>query len=97
MKKEQSAPVFVRIFRGFRRIALLGLVSAGVSCTNTYDAYGRPVQSVDPGAAVAGAAAVGILGYAIGQNRNNDDHNDRRNNQHYRSNNRRGNSGHYYR
>ena len=31
----------------------------------TYDAAGRPVQSVDPGLAVAGAAAAGILGYAI--------------------------------
>lgn len=44
----------------------------GSSCMTTYDAYGRPVQSVDPGAAVAGAAAAGVLGYAIGQN--NDDH-----------------------
>lgn len=42
------------------------------SCTTTYDAYGRPVQTVDPGAAVAAAAAVGVAGYAIG--RNNDDH-----------------------
>lgn len=39
----------------------------------TYDAYGRPVQSVDPGAATAGIAAAGLLGYAIGNN-NNDDH-----------------------
>lgn len=38
----------------------------------TYDAYGRPVQSVDPGTAAAGAVAAGALGYAIGQN--NDDH-----------------------
>lgn len=44
---------------------------ASTSCTTTYDAYGRPVQSVDPGAAAAGAVAAGALGYAIGQH--NDD------------------------
>lgn len=32
----------------------------------TYDAYGRPVQSVDPGLAVAGIAAAGLIGYAAG-------------------------------
>ena len=32
----------------------------------TYDAYGRPVQSVDPGAAAAGIAAAGLIGYAVG-------------------------------
>jgi hypothetical protein len=42
------------------------------SCTTTYDAAGRPVQSVDPGTAAAGAAAAGALGYAIGQNNDND-------------------------
>ena len=31
----------------------------------TYDAYGHPVQSVDPAVAVAGAAAAGLVGYAI--------------------------------
>ena len=44
---------------------------AGTSCMTTYDAYGRPVQSVDPGAAAAGIAAAGLVGYAVGQ------HNDR--------------------
>lgn len=48
---------------------------------NTYDSAGRPVQSVDPGAAVAGAAAVGILGYAIGNNNNNNNSN----NNHHRN------------
>lgn len=57
-------------FIKFAALALAAL--AFTSCMTTYDAYGRPVQSVDPGAAVAGAAAVGVLGYAIGQN--NDDH-----------------------
>lgn len=40
---------------------------AGVSCMTTYDAYGRPVQSVDPGAAAAGVAAAGVIGYAAGR------------------------------
>jgi len=46
---------------------------ASTSCMTTYDAYGRPVQSVDPGAAAAGAVAAGALGYAIGHN-NSDRH-----------------------
>lgn len=48
------------------------LALASTSCMTTYDAYGRPVQSVDPGAAAAGAVAAGALGYAIGQH--NDHH-----------------------
>jgi len=50
--------------------ALLGAAGAGTSCMTTYDAYGRPVQSVDPGMAVAGAAAAGLVGYAIANNNN---------------------------
>lgn len=42
------------------------------SCTTTYDAYGRPVQSVDPAAAVLGAVAIGAAGYAIGHNNSHD-------------------------
>jgi hypothetical protein len=42
------------------------------SCTTTYDAYGRPVQSVDPGAADLGAAAAGVAGYAIGRGSRDD-------------------------
>jgi hypothetical protein len=50
---------------------VLALASlAGVSCMTTYDAYGRPVQSVDPGVAVAGAAAAGIIGYSAGRDNN---------------------------
>ena len=40
------------------------------SCMTTYDAQGRPVQSVDPGLAVAGVAAAGLVGYAAGNNHN---------------------------
>lgn len=36
-----------------------------MSCVTTYDSYGRHVQTVDPGMAVAGVAAAGLLGYAI--------------------------------
>ncbi len=50
--------------------ALVVAIGSSVSCMTTYDAYGRPVQSVDPGVAVAGAAAAGMIGYAIA----NDDH-----------------------
>lgn len=54
----------------FRKVLTLTLASAlvslgGVSCMTTYDAYGRPVQSVDPGAAAVGIAAAGVLGYAL--------------------------------
>jgi hypothetical protein len=42
------------------------------SCTTTYDAHGRPVQSVDPGAAAMGAAAAGVAGYAIGRSSRDD-------------------------
>ena len=52
-------------------ITIAVVAVASTSCMTTYDAYGRPVQSVDPGTAAAGAVAAGALGYAIGQN--NDD------------------------
>jgi len=58
----------------FRRIGFSASVAgalASTSCMTTYDEYGRPVQSVDPGAAVAGAAAAGIIGYALADD---DDH-----------------------
>ena len=49
-------------------------VAFATSCTTTYDAYGRPQQSVDPALAVAGIAAAGLVGYAIAEN-NNDNNN----------------------
>ena len=39
--------------------------SEGIVERTTYDAYGRPVQSVDPGLAIAGIAAAGLIGYAL--------------------------------
>lgn len=65
-------------FLRWSAVSLLAvIVASSVSCVTTYDTYGRPVQTVDPGAAVAGVAAAGLIGYAIANN--NDDH------RHYRS------------
>lgn len=55
----------------FRWAVITVFAVASVSCMTTYDSAGRPVQSVDPGVAVAGAAAAGLIGYAIANN--NDD------------------------
>jgi hypothetical protein len=53
------------------KILSLGLIGAlalsSVSCMTTYDAYGRPQQTVDPVVATAGVAAAGLIGYAAGQ------------------------------
>ena len=49
-------------------IALAAAVFASTNCATTYDAYGRPQQSVDPGVAIAGVAAAGLLGYALADN-----------------------------
>ncbi len=57
-------------FGGAALAAIFALT--GVSCTTSYDAYGRPRQSVDPGVAVAGAAAAGLIGYAAGRDRDRD-------------------------
>ncbi len=52
-------------------IALAAIMGVSSSCMTTYDAQGRPVQSVDPGLAVAGVAAAGLVGYAAGNNHRN--------------------------
>ena len=57
-------------------IALAAAVGVSSSCMTTYDAQGRPVQSVDPGLAVAGVAAAGLVGYAAGSNHHNRHYND---------------------
>ncbi len=86
--KTQS--IISKVFRGSAIIVLISAIGASVSCMNTYDAYGRPVQSVDPGVATAGVLAAGLAGYAIAEN-NNDRHNHHyRKGYHYRN-------GHYYR
>ena len=45
-----------------------------VGCMTTYDQAGRPVQSVDPAVAVAGAAAAGLVGYAVAKDRDKHHH-----------------------
>lgn len=50
------------------KVGALILALAGTSCMTTYDAYGRPVQTVDPGAAAAIAVGAAAVGYAIGEN-----------------------------
>jgi len=81
----KAQPHITRLVRRSTWIGLLISIIAGVGCTTTYDSAGRPVQSVDPGAAVAGAAAAGILGYAIGQNNDRHDrHDNYRNGGYYR-------------
>ena len=57
-----------QFFRLASSISLAVAVFSSTSCTTTYDAYGRPQQSVDPGLVVVGLAAAGILGYAIAEN-----------------------------
>lgn len=66
----------------------LAVTVSSVGCTTAYDAYGRPVQTVDPAVAIAGVAAAGLIGYAIA----NDGGSKRKH--HYRSGHRYG--GHRY-
>lgn len=61
----KNKPLVSRVFRVPMLAALCLSIVAGTSCMTTYDTAGRPVQSVDPGMAVAGAAAAGLVGYAI--------------------------------
>lgn len=64
-----------------KSVAVLTAVIASTSCMTTYDAYGRPVQSVDPAAATAGVVAAGVLGYAVA---NKNDRHHHHNRGHYR-------------
>ncbi len=68
----------------FRLAALLAFLGLSASCTTTYDAYGSPRQSVDPGVALLGVAAAGVAGYAISNSRSNNRYNSYNNG--YRSN-----------
>lgn len=64
-------------FRLGRAALVTGLaltIGAGTSCMTTYDSYGRPVQSVDPGLAIAGVAAAGILGAAAANSHHHHSH-----------------------
>lgn len=48
-----------------RLIVLLACVALSTSCYTTYDSYGNARQSVDPGVALIGVAAAGLVGYAL--------------------------------
>ncbi len=65
-----------------KSVAVVTAVVASTSCMTTYDAYGRPVQSVDPAAATAGVVAAGVLGYALAND--NDSHHHHRDRGYYR-------------
>jgi hypothetical protein len=59
----------------FNRLVLAGLfLCMGVSCTTTYDAQGRPHNSVNPAAALIGVAVVGLIAYGIANSDDDDDH-----------------------
>lgn len=62
------------IIRRLPILALIAVLGLSSSCMTTYDSYGRPVQSVDPGLAVAGVAAAGLLGYAAANNNGHHNH-----------------------
>ena len=74
-------------------VTALTLAVSTTSCMTTYDAYGRPVQSVDPGLAVAGIAAAGLVGYALADGNDNHHHDNR---YYHNSGYRRANYGHGY-
>lgn len=83
------------------KITALAVATAfGTSCSTTYDAYGQPRQSVDPGLAIAGVAAAGLVGYAIANNKNDNrkyhrNHSDYRRSDYRRSNYRHSGYKHY--
>ena len=58
-----------------RLTALLAVVTLSTSCMTTYDAYGQPRQSVDPGLAIMGVAAAGLVGYALADDNSHHSHN----------------------
>jgi hypothetical protein len=65
-------------------IAVATAAVATTSCMTTYDAYGRPVQSVDPAAATAGVVAAGVLGYALANDNDHHHHHHHRRGGYYR-------------
>ena len=59
-------------------IIAVSIALTSIGCETTYDAYGNPRQTVTPGGAVAGAAAAGAIGYAVGKDKNKSSSNKRR-------------------
>ena len=58
------------MYRGSVLALLVAGIGSSMSCMTTYDSAGYPVQSVDPGLAVAGVAAAGLIGYALANDNN---------------------------
>lgn len=56
----------------FSLAVVISLAASSIGCQTSYDAYGNPRNTVDPGTAAAGVAAAGLLGYAISKNRHDD-------------------------
>ena len=51
-------------------VGLAGAIaSMGVSCTTSYDQYGRAQSAVTPGGALLGAVALGAIAYSAGKDR----------------------------
>ena len=66
-------PCLTNIMKKTLTLMVTGAVAlASTNCTTTYDSYGNPRQSVDPGTAAAGVAAAGVLGYALAKDKDND-------------------------
>lgn len=61
----KTKTITIRIYRSALAALLVVGLGSSMSCMTTYDAYGRPVQSVDPGLAIAGIAAAGLIGYSM--------------------------------
>lgn len=58
---------------GFRLVMALLVASLGIGCTTAYDYYGRPRQVIEPGAAIVGAAAIGLLAYGLASSHHHED------------------------
>jgi hypothetical protein len=57
----------------FRLVTLIVIIFSTTNCTTVYDQYGYPYETVDPAAAVVGAAAVGLLAYGLANSSNYND------------------------
>lgn len=70
----KNPSIVSRLYRGSVLALLVAGLGASMSCMTTYDSAGYPVQSVDPGLAVAGVAAAGLIGYALANDNDNYHH-----------------------
>jgi hypothetical protein len=55
-----------------RLFAAVAIAAMGTGCTTAYDAYGNPRPVVEPGVAVLGAAAAGLLAYGLASDHHHD-------------------------